>query len=44
MPVRALSDMAEWRKRSRTIASMGAFAYAQLPVRSAIDPSRQLRH
>jgi putative ABC transport system permease protein len=28
-----LSDMAEWRRRSGKFASMGAFAYTQLPVR-----------
>jgi putative ABC transport system permease protein len=28
-----LSDMAEWRSRSRKVSSMGAFAYTQLPVR-----------
>jgi putative ABC transport system permease protein len=33
IPVIALTDMAEWRRRSRTIVSMGAFAYTQLPVR-----------
>jgi putative ABC transport system permease protein len=29
----ALSDMSEWRTRSHKVASMGAFAYTQLPVR-----------
>ena len=32
-PVIALADMTEWRKRTTTIASMGAFAYTTLPVR-----------
>jgi putative ABC transport system permease protein len=32
-PVIALTDMAEWRQRSRLFSSMGAFAYTQLPVR-----------
>ena len=29
----ALADMAEWRRRSERLVSMGAFAYTQLPVR-----------
>jgi putative ABC transport system permease protein len=32
-PVVKLTDVAEWRTRSRTFASMGAFAYTQLPLR-----------
>ncbi|HUE86163.1 MAG TPA: ABC transporter permease [Vicinamibacterales bacterium] len=32
-PVVALSEMAEWRARSRMFSSMGAFAYTQLPMR-----------
>lgn len=32
-PVIALADMIEWRKSTRMIASMGAFAYTYLPVR-----------
>jgi putative ABC transport system permease protein len=33
-PVVRLTDVAEWRTRSRAFASMGAFAYTQLPVRA----------
>jgi putative ABC transport system permease protein len=29
----ALSDMEQWRKESRTLESMGAFAYTELPIR-----------
>ncbi len=29
----SLSDMAEWRKQSTTLESMGAFAYTELPLR-----------
>jgi putative ABC transport system permease protein len=32
-PVIALADLAEWRRHSQTLSSMGAFAYTQLPVR-----------
>jgi putative ABC transport system permease protein len=32
-PVVPLTDIAEWRARSRSFASMGGFAYTQLPVR-----------
>jgi putative ABC transport system permease protein len=32
-PVIALADMAAWRPRARSFASMGGFAYTQLPVR-----------
>ena len=33
-PVVRLTDLAEWRTRARSLASMGAFAYTQLPVRA----------
>jgi predicted permease len=29
----ALTDMEQWRKESRTLESMGAFAYTELPIR-----------
>src|SRR5436190_21847563 len=32
-PVVRLTDIAEWRKRTTTFASMGAFAYTNLPLR-----------
>src|SRR5262245_27220616 len=32
-PVVPLADIAEWRARSRAFASMGGFAYTQLPMR-----------
>jgi putative ABC transport system permease protein len=32
-PVVRLADLAEWRAREQAFASMGAFAYTQLPVR-----------
>ena len=32
-PVVPLTDIGEWRARSRSFASMGGFAYTQLPVR-----------
>jgi putative ABC transport system permease protein len=32
-PVVRLTDVAEWRARSRAFVSMGAFAYTQLPLR-----------
>jgi putative ABC transport system permease protein len=32
-PVVALTDVAEWRTRSRSFAEMGGFAYTELPVR-----------
>jgi putative ABC transport system permease protein len=33
VPVVPLTDLAEWRARSRSFASMGGFAYTQLPLR-----------
>ena len=34
----ALSDLAEWRRHTRTFSSLGAFAYTQLPIRVAQQP------
>ena len=41
----ALTDMEQWRKESRTLESMGAFAYTELPIRvgeQAVLPGHRL--